>query len=211
MTPRQRRFCEEFAKDLNATQAAIRAGFSARTAKQQGARLLSNVDVQQLIEAAQRERAERVGLDVDRLMLELARIATADVRKLFDGQQLRPPAELPDEIAAAVAGVEVLTKPAGNGKIERVYRIKLADKRAALVELLERLEPRRRTRPVRLELPEIRTPDDLLSAMRQVVAAMASGSLSPDEAAAVAGVLDAHRRAFETDDLERRLAALEAE
>jgi phage terminase small subunit len=43
MTPRQQRFLDEYLVDLNATQAAIRAGYSTRTANEQGARLLANV------------------------------------------------------------------------------------------------------------------------------------------------------------------------
>lgn len=65
MTPKQERFVQEYLVDLNATQAAIRAGFSARTAKQQGSRLLTNVDVQAAITAKQANVAERNDLTVD--------------------------------------------------------------------------------------------------------------------------------------------------
>ena len=56
LTAKQKRFCDEYLIDLNATQAAIRAGYSARTANEQGARLLANVSVQEYIARKMAER-----------------------------------------------------------------------------------------------------------------------------------------------------------
>ena len=72
LTPRQRRFAEEYILDLNATQAAIRAGFSAATANRAGSRLLSNVDIQTEVARLQTERSKRLGLSADRVLEELA-------------------------------------------------------------------------------------------------------------------------------------------
>lgn len=80
---------------------------------------------------------------------------------------------------------------------------------AALV--LARAWPPRRGRPVALDLPPVASADDLAAAMSAVTAALASGTLTPDEAQAVAAVLEGHRRALETSDIEKRLAALEAQ
>lgn len=63
MTPKQAAFVREYLIDLNATQAAIRAGYSEGTAKQQGSRLLTNVDVAQAISEAQAERADKCDID----------------------------------------------------------------------------------------------------------------------------------------------------
>ena len=63
LTPKQRRFVEEYLKDLNATQAAVRAGYSAKTAKQQASRLLTNVDVAASVAEAKRERSEATKID----------------------------------------------------------------------------------------------------------------------------------------------------
>ncbi len=60
MNPKQERFVQEYLIDLNATQAAMRAGYSAHTAKQQGSRLLTNDDVQEAIQTAQAEFRERM-------------------------------------------------------------------------------------------------------------------------------------------------------
>jgi phage terminase small subunit len=62
LTPRQERFVTEYLLDLNATKAAIRAGYSAKTAEQQGYRLLRNVQVAKAVQKAMAERAERKGV-----------------------------------------------------------------------------------------------------------------------------------------------------
>lgn len=77
----QRRFVAEYPVDLNATQAAIRAGYSERTAKQQGARLLTNADVKAAIDAVLADREKRTGITQDRVLVEVGRVAFADIRK----------------------------------------------------------------------------------------------------------------------------------
>jgi hypothetical protein len=76
LTPRQRRFVEEYLVDLNATQAAIRAGYSARTANEQGARLLANASVAAVVQSAQLARSERIQLVQDDVLRGLYREAT---------------------------------------------------------------------------------------------------------------------------------------
>jgi len=71
LTPKQRRFVDEYQIDLNATQAAIRAGYSAKTAEQQGPRLLGNVGVAAAIQAAQTEIRERTEITVDEVVAGL--------------------------------------------------------------------------------------------------------------------------------------------
>lgn len=65
LTPKQQRFVEEYLVDLNATQAATRAGYSARTANEQGARLLAHVSVASAIEEAKAKRSERTEITQD--------------------------------------------------------------------------------------------------------------------------------------------------
>jgi hypothetical protein len=76
LTPRQSRFVDEYLVDLNATQAAIRAGYSARTAEQQAARLLGNVKVSEAVRTAQAARSERVRITQDDVLRGLHREAT---------------------------------------------------------------------------------------------------------------------------------------
>lgn len=81
---RQQRFVEEYLVDLNATQAAIRAGYSERTANEQGARLLANVSVAAAIQAAIDARSERTEITQDMVLRRWWEIATADPRKLIE-------------------------------------------------------------------------------------------------------------------------------
>lgn len=80
LTDRQARFCEEYLIDLNATQAAIRAGYSEKTANEQGARLLANVSVQEKIAELKAERAKRTEMKQDSVIQELAAVARAEVK-----------------------------------------------------------------------------------------------------------------------------------
>jgi Family of unknown function (DUF5681) len=75
--------------------------------------------------------------------------------------------------------------------------------------LLKRLWPERRGRPVQLDLPAILVPSDIVAALGAVTSAVAAGELSPEEGAAVAGVLQAQRQAMETLELDARIAVLE--
>ncbi len=93
LTPRQERFCEEYAIDLNATAAARRAGYSEKTAEQQGSRLLRNVQVKARIVELQDEVAERNKLSVDGVVTNLAElrdkaVAAGQMRPAIRAQEL---------------------------------------------------------------------------------------------------------------------------
>jgi len=81
LNPQQARFVEEYLVDLNATQAAIRAGYSEDTAYSQGGRLLKHVEVGKAIADAMAERSVRTRVTADRVLVELARIALSDIRR----------------------------------------------------------------------------------------------------------------------------------
>ena len=105
LTPKRAAFVEEFACDMNATQAAIRAGYSVKTAKEQATRLLSNVHVAAEIAKGRAARSERTGITADRVLQELARIAFFDVRKLLnDDGSMKPISEIDDDTRAASQG-----------------------------------------------------------------------------------------------------------
>ena len=82
LEPRQECFVREYLIDLNATQAAIRAGYSEKTARQMGAENLSKPSIQAAIAKAQQERAERTGITADRALREAWNVAIADAREL---------------------------------------------------------------------------------------------------------------------------------
>lgn len=81
---KQQRFVDEYLIDLNGTQAAIRAGYSAKTANEQASRLLANVSVQQAISEKMAERSKRTGVNQDRVVLELAKIAFLKMTDVVD-------------------------------------------------------------------------------------------------------------------------------
>lgn len=111
LTPKKRRFINEYLIDLNAAQAAIRTGYSKRTARAAGARLLTDVDVAAGIKAAQAALAERTAITQDKVIRELAKIGFSDCRKLYDQfGNLKPIHELDDDAAAALAGIETEQK-----------------------------------------------------------------------------------------------------
>lgn len=86
LTEKQQRFVDEYLIDLNATQAAIRAGYSVKTANEQGARLLANVSVQQKIAEKMADRSKRTGVNQDRVVLELAKIAFVKITDIVDSE-----------------------------------------------------------------------------------------------------------------------------
>ncbi|MBK5570110.1 terminase small subunit [Ensifer sp. SSB1] len=144
LTPKQERFVAEYLIDLNATQAAIRAGYSAKTAQEQGSRLLSNVMVAEAIQAAMKAREERTEITQDRVLLELSRIAFFDPRKLLrDDGSPKPIGELDDGTAAALAGLEITEEWEGSGE-DRVFvgytkKYKISDKNTAITNAMRHL------------------------------------------------------------------------
>jgi phage terminase small subunit len=141
---RHRRFAEEYLVDLNATQAAIRAGYSEKTARAQGSRLLTNVDVLSAIEDGKAKRAAKVEITAERVLREIARVALLDPRKLFDESgNLKSPTELDDDTAAVLSSLEVFEEFAGRGELREsigtTRKIKLWDKVSALTLLSKHL------------------------------------------------------------------------
>lgn len=84
MNPKQSVFCEEYLVDLNAAQAAIRAGYSKKTARTIGQNLLTKIDIQVRIERLMKSRAKRTEITQDRVLLELAMIAFSDLKNYID-------------------------------------------------------------------------------------------------------------------------------
>ena len=133
LNDKQSRFVDEYLKDLNATQAAIRSGYSQKTAGQIGDRLLKKVEVKELLEKRMKDREKRTEITQDRVLQEYARLAFFDPRKLFDATG-RPLSinELDDDTAAVIAGLDVVN--VGNEELGEgeVLKLKLADKKGAL-------------------------------------------------------------------------------
>lgn len=152
LTAKQARFVEEYLVDLNATQAAIRAGYSAGTASAIGHENLNKPEIANAIAEAQATRSMRTQITQDQVVRELARIGFADIRKVvswtngaigFDENEaedsgdvrisvanfvtLIPSDQIDDETGAAISEVSQ-TK-------EGALKVKMHDKKGALVDL----------------------------------------------------------------------------
>jgi phage terminase small subunit len=142
MTPKQKKFIAEYLVDLNATQAAIRAGYSPRSAKVTACQMLGQPEISEAVRKTRERQIERAEISVERVLRELAAVGMADIRKLYDDKgNLRPIHELDDATAASIAGIETEETFEGTGK-DRVWtgyarKVKRADKVKAL-ELLGR-------------------------------------------------------------------------
>lgn len=111
LNERQRKFVDEYLVDMNATQAAIRAGYSPKTAYSQGQRLLKNAEIKAQVDKRVADRVQRTQITQDFVLNELMKIAMADGTDFASiGKRnrvtLTPTAELPPEKRAAVAAVK---------------------------------------------------------------------------------------------------------
>lgn len=134
LTEKQRTFANEYLIDLNATQAAIRAGYSSKNADKIGSELLGKTRVAEEISKAMAKRSKRVGINQDRVIQELARIAFVnplDVINPADGSVSQHASE--DDLAC-IQSVKVKTMDGEKGSSEE-REVKLNDKLKAL-ELL---------------------------------------------------------------------------
>ena len=123
LTEKQQRFVDEYLIDLNATQAAIRAGYSAKTADVQGSRMLANCKVQQAISIAMAERSKRTGINQDRVVLELARIAFVKMTDIIDSDgKIKDDAT--DDDLACIESVKYKSSESDTGlSVEREVKI----------------------------------------------------------------------------------------
>ena len=143
MTNKQQIFISTYLKDLNATSAALAAGYSPKTAYSQGCRLLKTAEVGTLIQQKLAKMFGNFEVTEQKVIQEMARIAFADTRKIFDSDgQLKPIHELDDDTAAIIAGIEheKLFEHFGKAQAKHVgttTKIKLNNKNQAL-EMLGR-------------------------------------------------------------------------
>ena len=136
MTKKQKKFIEEYLVDLNATQAAIRAGYSPDTAGSIGSENLKKPEIRARIEKAMAERSKRTGINQDRIIAELAKIALLNPKNLINFEEATIKEEATEEDLVAVSSVRVKRFPTKDGEgIER--EVKMYDKAKAL-ELLGR-------------------------------------------------------------------------
>lgn len=133
MTNKQKRFVEEYLIDFNATQSAIRAGYSVNSADKIGAELLGKTSIKKAIEKALAERSRRTGITQDRVVKELARIAFVNFNDIVnENGEIKSDASADD--LACVESYKVENGDSINGRSSK-REVKLASKLKAL-ELL---------------------------------------------------------------------------
>lgn len=137
MTAKQKRFCEEYLIDLNATQAAIRAGYKKSEYTDTNAnKLLENTSVKEAIERAMAERSRRTGINQDRVLMEIAKLAFVNIDDVLDVNTGKVKENASRDDLACIQSVKYKKSEGSSGTtIER--EVKIADKKANL-ELLGR-------------------------------------------------------------------------
>lgn len=144
LSDKQERFCLEYIKDLNATQATIRAGYSTNGADVQGTRLLANASVAQRVAQLMKERSERVLIDADWVLRHNAAIVQADITDILEPDgRFKSPHDWPQIWRQIVSSFDIKrlidAKDAGNEDkaevLEQEMKVRFVDKLKAL-ELL---------------------------------------------------------------------------
>lgn len=146
LNERQKMFAKEYIIDLNATQAAVRAGYSEKTARSQGQRLLTNVDIQERIQKEMSKRSKRTEITADNVLNELAHIAFDDIKEYLsfrtgkavtgyddDGEPIvdfTQIIEMKDSDDIDTRNIQEISMSPKDG-----FKFKLHDKQKALVDL----------------------------------------------------------------------------
>ena len=147
LTPKQQRFVEEYLIDLNATQSAIRAGYSEKTAAVIGAENLIKPNIAKAIEEAQNKRQEQTQIDAAYVLKRLVEIDQMDVLDIMDDQmKIRPVNEWPKVWRQYVVNLENLELSDGEGcfkKIkwpDKVKNLELLGKHVSVGAFKEKIE-----------------------------------------------------------------------
>lgn len=129
LTDKQEAFCREYLIDLNGTQAAIRAGYSEKTANEQAARLLANVSVQNFLSELKVARNEEIGVDAAYVLKRLVEIDQMDVLDILNSTgELKPIAEWPKVWRTTLSGLDVVEMVSDGNTAALLKKIKWPDK-----------------------------------------------------------------------------------
>lgn len=189
LNPRQKTFVAEYLIDLNATQAARRAGYRSKRAQKTGSRLLQRRDVRSAIAEAQAQRLAKLDMDADAVLTELARIARASVLDYMrvgeDGEPIIDLSRLNPDNAAAIANVTVdRFKGADGADKSQIRRVKISfhNKVAALHELARHFGlAREHVGRENEDIPEPAPQHDTRQVARAVIAILESARIAEEE------------------------------
>lgn len=164
MNDKQRRFVAEYLKDQNATQAAIRSGYSKQTARQQASDLLSKPNIKSAIQRKLAKIEAKCEVTAERVIAELGRLAFSDMRQLYNAEGgLKPISEWPEDAARAVAGIDTdeLFDGFGNAReqVGVTKKVRLWAKNHALETLARHFK-------LLTDKVEVHASDDLMNALQ---------------------------------------------
>lgn len=129
LTDKQEMFCREYLIDLNATQAAIRAGYSVKTANEQGAQNLAKLSIQKRISDLKAERNEQTGIDAAYVLRRLVEIDQMDVLDILTSTgELKPVSQWPKVWRTTLSGLDVVEMSAEGNTAALLKKIKWPDK-----------------------------------------------------------------------------------
>lgn len=124
LTSKQIRFCQEYIVDMNATQAAIRAGYSEKSAMEQGYQLLQKTPVRQKVDELKVAQQKRIEISADTILRELLRLATVDVTQAFDERGwLKDLKDIPEDVRRAISGLEIQELFQGEGEDRHIIGV----------------------------------------------------------------------------------------
>lgn len=146
LTEKQARFCEEYLQDLNATQAAIRAGYNAKTARSQGSTLLTNPNVSAYIQRLREEQKKRSQITSDWVIQQLVDIATADAGDYTridskGGIKYTPTDSLSKAQRSAISSIEPTMAGPKIKTYDRIRALELIGKHLGIFEQVKGSEP----------------------------------------------------------------------
>lgn len=169
-TDQQLRFVDEYLKDLNAAQAAIRSGYSVAAARQVASKLLTNTNVQSQISKEMDKRSQRTHISQDRVLREFARIGFSDMRNFArwgaSGVEFKETEQLTDDDTACIKEISEVTNEHGGA-----LKIRLHDKMNALVWISKHLGMDREDQNNNLNGM---TPEQKLEALKELTKALES-------------------------------------
>ena len=133
LTDKQKRFCEEYVIDLNATQAAIRAGYSEKTARTTAAKMVSKGNIQAYISELQQKHSESTDISAERVLKEYASLGFANASDFYEPNgEPKPINELTKEQAKAISKVIRKVVKTDNGTEITTFSYQFHDKLKAL-------------------------------------------------------------------------------
>jgi len=151
LTDKQELFCKEYLIDLNATQAAIRAGYSEKTAREIARKMLTKVDIETRIQKLIEERSKRTEITSDNVLKELAKIGFADIKDFLEYKTEKTKVRL-DDLGKQIIDYKIIIDAKDSSEIDGTlvnevsiskdgtFKFKLHDKLSALEKIGKHLK-----------------------------------------------------------------------